>query len=189
MKKTFFALAITSLMISACSSPKQKEVKIEDLLSSGDPIERGEFLVATLGCNDCHSPKVMTERGPVSDPNRLLSGHDSNEILPDYDPQLVGGYVLFNMNGTAAIGPWGTSFAGNLTPDDTGIGFWSEEQFVKAIKNGKYKGLDNSRQLLPPMPWEGYAKLPEEDLKAIFSYLKSIKPVKNIVPPAIFPEF
>jgi len=113
MKKTFFALAVTSLMISACGSPKQKEVTKEDLSSSDDRIERGEFLVATLGCNDCHSPKVMTERGPVPDPNRLLSGHDSNEILPDYDPQSVGGYVLFNMNGTAAIGPWGTSFAGN----------------------------------------------------------------------------
>jgi hypothetical protein len=58
---------------------------------------------------------------------------------------------------------------------------------VKSIKEGKYKGLDNSRPLLPPMPWEGYSKLPDEDLKAIYAYLKSIKPVKNIVPQAILP--
>ncbi|MDL5514196.1 diheme cytochrome c-553 [Arenibacter sp. M-2] len=187
MKKTFLALAITGLLISACGSPKQKEVAKADLPNSGDQIERGEFLVTTLGCNDCHSPKVMTERGPIPDPNRFLSGHDSGEVLPGYDPQSVGGYVLFNMNGTATIGPWGTSFAANLTPDATGIGFWSEAQFIKAIKSGKYKGLDNSRPLLPPMPWEGYSKLPDEDLKAIFAYLKSIKPVKNIVPQAILP--
>ncbi len=187
MKKTIFAFVVLGIMAIACNSPKQKELAKADLPSAADRIERGEFLVATLGCNDCHSPKVMTPRGPVPDPNRLLSGHDSNETLPEYDPQSVGGYVLFNMNGTAAIGPWGTSFAGNLTPDATGIGFWSEEQFVKSIKEGKYKGLDNSRPLLPPMPWEGYSKLPDEDLKAIYAYLKSIKPVKNIVPQAILP--
>jgi cytochrome c553 len=187
MKKAFLALTITCLVISACNSPKQKEVAKADLPNSGDQLKRGEFLVATLDCNACHSPKLMTNRGPVPDPNRLLSGHDSNETLPSYDAKTTEAFVLFNMNGTAAIGPWGTSFAGNLTPDATGIGFWSEEQFVKAIKFGKFKGLDNSRPLLPPMPWEGYSKLPDEDIKAIFAYLKSIKPVKNIVPQAILP--
>tara|TARA_R110002126_G_scaffold84533_2_gene205433 strand:- start:101 stop:670 length:570 start_codon:yes stop_codon:yes gene_type:complete len=187
MKKTIFAFVVLGIMAIACNSPKQKELAKADLPSAADRIERGEFLVATLGCNDCHSPKVMTPRGPVPDPDRLLSGHDSNETLPSYDGKTTEAFVLFNMNGTAAIGPWGTSFAGNLTPDATGIGFWSEEQFVKSIKEGKYKGLDNSRPLLPPMPWEGYSKLPDEDLKAIYAYLKSIKPVKNIVPQAILP--
>ena len=121
MKKTLLTLAVTGLMICACGSPKQKEVAKAELPSAVNQIQRGELLVATLGCNDCHSPKVMTPRGPVPDPDRLLSGHDSNEILPEYDPQAVGGYVLFNMNSTAAIGPWGTSFAGNLTPDATHI--------------------------------------------------------------------
>ena len=187
MKKTFFALVVLGSMLGACNSPKPKEVAKADLPSSVDQIKRGEFLVATLDCNACHSPKLMTDRGPVPDPDRLLSGHNSDEILPSYDPKTAEAYALFNMNGTAAIGPWGTSFSGNLTPDATGIGFWTEEQFIKAIKLGKYKGLDNSRPLLPPMPWEGYSKLPEEDLKAIFAYLKSIKPVKNIVPQAILP--
>lgn len=152
-----------------------------------EQIVRGKYLVNTVGCNDCHSPKVMTERGPVPDPNRLLSGHDANEQLPPYNPDAVKGYVLFNMNSTATIGPWGTSFAGNLTPDDTGIGTWSEEQFIMAMKQGKYKGLANSRTLLPPMPWPAFSNMPDEDIKAIFAYLKSIKPVHNIVPSAIPP--
>jgi hypothetical protein len=91
------------------------------------------------------------------------------------------------MNNTAAVGPWGTSFAANLTPDQTGIGTWTEEQFIRAMKQGKWKGLENSRNLLPPMPWQGYSQLPEDDLKAIFAYLKSIKPIYNSVPMAISP--
>jgi hypothetical protein len=55
------------------------------------------------------------------------------------------------------------------------------------MKDGKYKGLENSRTLLPPMPWQGYSQMPDEDLKAIFAYLKSIKPVSNLVPMAIPP--
>ena len=129
----------------------------------------------------------MTEHGPIPDPDRLLSGHPANEQLPSYDTEITKNYVLLNMNGTAAVGPWGTSFAGNLTPDETGIGSWSESQFITSIKHGKYKGLEGSRQLLPPMPWQGYAELSDEDIKAIFVYLKSLKPVENIVPLAILP--
>ncbi|RAJ20004.1 hypothetical protein LX77_03218 [Gelidibacter algens] len=129
----------------------------------------------------------MTERGPIPDPNRLLSGHNAEEILAPYDLATAKAYVLFNMNNTATIGPWGTSFSANLTPDDTGIGTWSEEQFLIAIKHGKYKGLEGSRPLLPPMPWQAYAQMPDKDIKAIFAYLKSIKPVENLVPQAIPP--
>jgi hypothetical protein len=89
---------------------------------------------------------------------------------------------LFNMGSTAAVGPWGTSFAANLTPDDTGIGNWTEAQFVKCIREGKSKGLDGSRMLLPPMPWPGIAKMTDADLSAVFAYLQSIPPVKNAVP-------
>ena len=86
---------------------------------------------------------------------------------------------------TTAVGPWGTSFAANLTPDETGIGNWSEAQFLKAIKEGKFKGMENTRPLLPPMPWTEYRNFPDEDLKAIFAYLKTIKPIDNVVPAAI----
>lgn len=176
--------------ITSCSNRNKKDAeytkKIE-VTSLENKIERGKYLVETIGCNDCHSPKIMSERGPIPDPDRLLSGHDSNEVLQPYDTQTAGAYVLFNMNSTAVVGPWGTSFSANLTPDATGLGTWSEEQFLRAMKQGKYKGLEGSRQLLPPMPWPAYAKMPDEDIKAIFTFLKSIKPIKNLVPQAIPP--
>jgi hypothetical protein len=150
-------------------------------------IKQGNYLVNTLGCNDCHSPKVMTDQGPIPDPNRLLSGHDANETLSSFDQETAQHYVLFNYNGTAAVGPWGTSFAANLTPDPTGLGTWTKAQFFKAMREGKFKGLEGTRPLLPPMPWPSYAQMTDADLSAIFAYLKSIKPVENVVPLAIPP--
>lgn len=55
-------------------------------------------------------------------------------------------------------------------------------QFEKAIREGKSKGLDGTRPMLPPMPWPNIAKLSDEDLQAVFTYLKSLPPVKNAVP-------
>jgi hypothetical protein len=59
---------------------------------------------------------------------------------------------------TSWVGPWGTSYAANLTPDKTGIGNWSEEQFMKAIREGKYKGMDGTRPIMPPMPGKSLPK-------------------------------
>lgn len=143
-------------------------------------IKRGEYLVTITGCNDCHSPKMMTAEGPKPDPDRLLSGHPSSIPLPAEKGS--GEWVYFHPNGTAAKGPWGVSFAANLTPDDTGLGNWNEDQFISAMKEGNYKGIKGARKLLPPMPWQTYSKMEEDDLRAIFAYLKSIKPVENIVP-------
>ena len=152
----------------------------------GDMVKRGEYLVTVLGCQDCHTPKVMGEHGPVPDPERTMSGHPASEPLPAHDPDLVGmgpgKWILANMHFTAYVGPWGTTYASNLTPDETGIGSWTEEQFLKTIKEGLKTG--GARPLMPPMPWEGYRNLADEDLKAIFAYLKSLKPVSNVVPEA-----
>lgn len=161
--------------------PKTTEVEVS-------PIKRGEMLVTATGCHDCHSPKKMTDKGPIIDPDRLLSGHPANEVLGAYDVETAKSYLLFTPGLTAAIGPWGTSFAANLTPDDTGIGGWTEAQFLTAIKHGKYKGMENNRPLLPPMPWQSISNLPDADLKAMFAYLQSIKPVSNLVPPPIPPK-
>ena len=89
---------------------------------------------------------------------------------------------MFAPDFTASIGVWGVSFAGNLTSDATGIGNWTEENFLRAIRHGKLKGLQNGRDILPPMPWQVYKNMKDEDLKAIFAYLKTTKPVENIVP-------
>ncbi|MCM4150998.1 diheme cytochrome c-553 [Arenibacter sp. N53] len=193
MTKCYLALSLVVLMFIACNSPKEKEVLKKEVAkaetnSTVDLVKRGENLVASVGCNDCHSPKIMTDKGPEVDPERRLSGHPSYEKLAPYDKETAKSYVLFTMGLTAAVGPWGTSFAANLTPDETGIGNWSESQFLKAIKEGKFKGMDGTRPLLPPMPWTEYRHFPDEDLKAIFAYLKTVKPVDNVVPAPIPPS-
>lgn len=151
-------------------------------------IERGRYLVTIGGCNDCHTPKVFSGGGTGVDDSRLLSGHPQDLELPEYsldeiDPE---GWVLLNNHQTAAVGPWGVSFAANLTPDeDTGLGDWTEEEFIGAMRTGTHRGI--GRPILPPMPWFNLATAPEEDLQAIFAYLKSIPPISNQVPDAIEP--
>lgn len=114
---------------------------------------------------------------------RRLSGFPATRVVPQYDSNVVKkGLVMFNEDLTSAAGPWGVSFAANITSDDTGLGNWSEAHFFKAIREGKFKGLDGSRSLLPPMPWQNLKQLTDEDIRAIFAFLKSTKPVKNIVP-------
>lgn len=186
MKRIYLLTAFFAAILFACAPKTNETVKTAEI-SLAEQIAKGERLVTVLGCNDCHSPKVMTATGPVFDTLRLLSGHPADEQLPPYDKEILKSYVLFNMNNTAAVGPWGISFAANLTSDQTGIGNWTEEQFIRAMKMGKWKGIENSRDLLPPMPWQGYGQMPDEDMKAIFAYLKSTKPINNAVPIAIPP--
>jgi len=112
-------------------------------------------------------------------------GHPSAEAfsLADKKELIAAQQVaVFSAGMTAAAGPWGVSFAANLTSDDTGIGVWSEAQFIKAMREGKSKGLDNTRPLLPPMPWPSYKNLNDDDLKAVFAFLKTVKPIENVVP-------
>jgi hypothetical protein len=155
---------------------------IRQVAANRSLVDRGKYLVTIMGCNDCHSPKKFGPQGPEPDPERLLSGHPSDLALLKVDTTRIGPWVWFNSQSTAYVGPWGASFAANLTPDATGTGNWSEEQFRKAMREGKYKGLDNSRNLLPPMPWPSYAQLTDADLKAIFAYLRTVKPIRNIPP-------
>lgn len=181
---------LVTLILTACGGPKDQSVRApEGRQLAGTEIseERGAYLVNAIGCADCHSPKIMTDHGPEPDPERHLSGYPAGQVLPPYDLSKVQGYALFSMDLTAAVGPWGTSFASNITPDETGIGNWSEEQFLLAMKEGQWRGLASTRKLLPPMPWMQYRNLSEGDLKSIFAYLKTIKPVKNVVPLAVPP--
>ena len=91
------------------------------------------------------------------------------------------------MSSTAWVGPWGVSFAANLTPDkSTGLGNWTEEVFIKTFWSGKQMGI--GRNLLPPMPWQAVGQLKDKDLKSIFAYLKTIPPIKNKVPDPIPPN-
>ncbi|HUP06185.1 MAG TPA: diheme cytochrome c-553 [Caldimonas sp.] len=155
-------------------------------------IARGKYLVAFGGCGDCHTPKVMTPNGPVPDETRLLSGYPAQNPIPAVPPDALGmgparwGAMTTN-DLTAWVGPWGISFAMNLTPDkNTGLGNWSASDFVKTMRTGKHLGA--GRPLLPPMPWYDVAVLTDRDIKAIFAYLRSIKPIDNAVPAPIPPK-
>jgi hypothetical protein len=147
-------------------------------------VKRGAYLVSIMGCNDCHTPKKMGPQGPVFDEERTLSGHPAEVPVAPYETSTAKNWILFNQMLTNYVGPWGISYSANLTPDSTGIGGWTEAQFLKAIREGKYKGLDNTRPLLPPMPWQEYRNATDEDLKAVFAYLRSLKPIRNVVPTA-----
>lgn len=200
MKRTLF-LALVILALPGCqqgdeknhqtssetNKPQEKAVLVNSL-SNDELIQRGEYLVTVGLCHDCHSPHRMTENGLAPDPERLLSGHPSHLAVAPYDAKTTQEWIMFSTSFTAIAGPWGVSFTANITSDDTGIGTWTEEQFFTAIRQGKFKGMINGRDLLPPMPWFNYARASDEDLRAIFAYLKSTKPVRNIVPAPIPPK-
>lgn len=154
-------------------------------------IKRGNYLVTGLGCDDCHTPKKMTPHGPEPDLSRRFMGHPAAEVFvsnPVKDKIIKDESVaIFSPGLTGFNGAWGVSYAANLTPHETGTGNWTEENFFRAIREGKYKGLEGGRSLLPPMPWQQYRNLSDDDLRAIFAYLKSIKPIDNLVPKPILP--
>lgn len=192
MRTTFYsATCILLLAMAACNAPQAKKEAVAAAMAGETTkdtalAKHGEYLVTIMGCGDCHTPKKLGPQGPIPDMDRLLSGYDAAQPLGAYDTAIARGraWVLFNNQNTAVAGPWGVSFAANLTPDPTGIGDWSLANFKKALKEGKYKGIDGSRPLLPPMPWQNFANLSDEDIEAIFAYLRSIKPVNNLVPNA-----
>ena len=131
----------------------------------------------------CHSPKKMGPQGPEVIPELRLSGYPANRPIQTPDTKaLTQGFMLFGGDLTSAVGPWGMSFAANITSDGTGIGNWTEHNFITAMRTGKIKGLENGRPMLPPMPWFNFRNMTDEDLKAIFAYLKTTNPVANIVP-------
>jgi mono/diheme cytochrome c family protein len=116
-------------------------------------VARGEYLVNTVAaCGNCH-----TQRGP--------------DLMPVSAMYLAGGN-RFDI-------PPGLAFAKNITPDrDTGIGTWTEEQIIRAIREGVTK---EGGHIGPPMPIDYYNKLSDDDAKAIAAYLRSVKPVRNEV--------
>ena len=189
MKATFLAAVVLIagiFWLSNCQQPATEKTQIAAAsLSKEEQVKRGEYLVSFAMCDDCHTPKNMTPHGPEFDYSRRLSGHPADEpYTADGKKELIEKehVAVFSPGLTAAAGPWGVSYAANLTPDQTGIGTWTEAQFMKAIREGKSKGMDGTRPLLPPMPWDVVRNMTDEDLKAVFAYLQTIKPVKNVVP-------
>jgi hypothetical protein len=184
-----FLSGFFTMILIQCQNQKKEHSNESNAITQDSLIKKGQYLVTTLGCNDCHSPKRMGAQGPELIPELMLSGFPaSNQLPPIPSEALKNGWTLFYPDNTATVGPWGVSFAGNITPDETGIGTWSLEQFKIAITKGKFKGLENNRPMLPPMPSQNYAQMTDEDVTAIYTYLKSVPPVKNVVPTNIPPS-
>lgn len=178
-------IALMGAMVGLVVACSKKEVS---LAIEGNPVERGAYLAIVGGCNDCHSPKVFTAAGPAPDTSRLLSGHPVDAALPPtpvgaVGPDQWGAITTHDL--TAWVGPWGVSFTANLTPDVTGLGNWTPEDFIQTMRTGKHLGT--GRPLLPPMPWFNYGRMTDEDLRAVFAYLKSLPPISNAVPAPIPP--
>ncbi len=175
---------IAIIVVTACSDTTTQPI-VNNFGGYSSQEKWGEHLVLIGGCNDCHTPKKMGPKGPEFDTSLLLSGHPAQMPIPPVDRKdMEAKGIAATQTLTAWVGPWGVSYASNLTSDSSGIGGWTEEQFLRSIRKGLYKGIEGSRPLLPPMPWEGISNFTDDELKAIFSYLKSTAPIKNIVTPA-----
>jgi mono/diheme cytochrome c family protein len=185
-------LLLGSIGTAGCNAP-QAEASGSAREAARTPaaaVERGKYLVNGIGCSDCHTPLKMGPKGPEPDMSRMLSGHPEDYRITagavppsgEWQHGFVGAATS-----TAFSGPWGVSFAANLTPDqNTGLGIWTEDMFIKALRTGRHFGV--SRPILPPMPWQNFARFSDEDLKAIWAYLRSLPPITNHVPDPIPPS-
>lgn len=117
-------------------------------------IARGRYLVTIAGCSDCHTPGALMG-------------------APDMKRYLGGSNVGFSIPGQ------GVFVGQNLTPDkDTGLGGWTNEQIVTAIRKGK---LPDGGQLSGVMPYPALSHLTDEDVSAVVAFLRSLPPVHNKV--------
>jgi hypothetical protein len=170
-----FSCAALSLAIAACALNSTQETIPADW-EQASYIERGNYLVNHLGdCIGCHTPRTPDGQ---SDRSLFLSGVPAKYAGVKEGPSQVAGFP----------GPRGARFyAKNLTPDmETGIGKWDEEQFVKTFKTGVRP--DGVKYAVTPMEWSIYTNMKEEDARAIYRYLRTIKPITNKVPANIPPQ-
>jgi len=192
----FLIVPVTTMVIAcnqASSASESSAISNADSVSASakyggyeSQVKWGEHLVTIGGCNDCHTPKKMGPNGPEDDMSLMLSGHPAQQPAATFDAKEAAkkGLVV-TQTFTSWTGPWGVTYASNLTSDSTGIGMWKEEQFIKALKEKKWMGLDNARPLMPPMSMMPATKMSDDELKAIFAYLKSTPPINNVQPAAV----
>ena len=155
---SMLTLSVVTLSAASCSKTPSAEVSATatDTLATA---ERGAYLATIMGCGDCHTPGGMYGS-------------------PDFQRALSGSEVGWG-------GPWGVSYARNITPDPvTGIGAWTEDQIVLTLQSGR---RPDGTGLLPPMPWPTTAALKPRDIRSLAKYLKSIVPVKHEAPKALLP--
>jgi mono/diheme cytochrome c family protein len=155
--------------------------------AANEKIARGKYLVTVAGCNDCHTPWKVGPAGPEPDMSRMLSGHPESFELPPAPTLPAGPWIVsVAATNTAWSGPWGVSYTANLTPDpETGLGKWTLRNFTDTLRTGRHMG--RGRAVLPPMPIQMYKNFTDQDMDAIFSYLRTIPAVQNRVPEPLPP--
>lgn len=177
---------IVAANASRPAAPPPKAAKQK--MTRAEQIERGKYLVTIGGCHDCHTPWIIHPDGkPGPDMTRALSGHPQDFVIKAANEFKSDrwGWAGAPTN-TAFSGPWGVSFAANLSPDvHTGTGIWTFDIFKNTIRNGRHWGV--ARPLLPPMPWFNYREMTDEDLEAVFVYTRTLEPIRNQVPEPIPP--
>lgn len=187
----FAVAALVGCRSEAANAPAPKTVDkpaAKQVLSFEDSAKRGKHLTLVSGCNDCHTPLKMGANGPEPDWSRELSGHPAEMVLPPPPTPAPGPWIVsVAATNTAWAGPWGVTYTANLTPDnETGTGTWTKQNFIDTIRNGRHLGA--GRPLLPPMPAAMYANYNDEDLGAIYDYLRTLEPLKNAVPAPVAPN-
>jgi mono/diheme cytochrome c family protein len=158
---TVLMLAFAVLAASSCSKtpPPSDESRVTVATDTLATAQHGAYLATAMGCHDCHTPGGLFGK-------------------PDFQRALAGSELGWG-------GPWGVSYASNLTPDPvTGIGTWTEDQIVLTLRTGK---RPDGTDLRPPMPWPSAATLKDRDIYSLAKYLKSIVPVNHSVPEAVPP--
>ncbi len=169
------ALGALSLIGAACALNSTQE-KIPVDWEQTSYIARGDYLVNYLGhCVGCHTPLGPNHQLNMS---LFLSGVPAKFAGAKAGPPQVTGFP----------GPRGSRvYAKNLTPDpETGIGRWTEDQFVQTFKTGVRP--DGVKYRLSPMEWNIYANMKEADVRAIYRFLRTVKPISNRVPANIPPK-
>jgi hypothetical protein len=184
MPRTF---AVLSIALAAMGCGRTAPPPAAD--TRAELVRQGETLVRLGGCGDCHTPVRFDEKrgAPSPIPGRLLSGHPAGAADPAGDPGR-GDQAVIGATFTSFRLPFGVVYSANLTPDlETGIGGWSEAEFIATMRTGHHRG--KGRPVLPPMPWQNLAQQPEQNLRAVFAYLRSVPAVNNRVPaPSVPPE-
>jgi len=176
----FLSLFLTALFAVAADTDSED--------TNGNQAVKGMELVKQGNCGFCHTPLIETKEGAVPAPGKTLSGYPSGMELPELPDAEIDSEewlkFLGSLPNSVWAGPWGLSFASNITPDPkTGIGKWTEDIFIETMRSGRH--IDLKRDISPPMPWRDYAKLSDEELAAIFAYLMTLEPVVNPVPKPI----
>lgn len=145
-----FVLTVAAAAVFPACAQRQPETGAQTTAAM-TAVQRGEYLTVVMGCNDCHTPGTVYG-------------------APNFTRILAGSELGWQ-------GPWGVSYASNLTPDpETGIGTYTDAEIERALRSGVKK---DGSPIKPPMPWPNYTRLSAEDMSAIIAYLRSIPPVKH----------